>query len=211
MMACTELCSARVRLRDFQPEDTDDVFAYASDPLVARYARWQPHRTPYDSMAYIHRCLADEWGPITFAVEHLSEGRVIGVFDIRIMSRLWGLGEIGFTLARAYWGQGYNVEAGELLLDYGFNTLGLRRIQAVCDTDNRRSYRTMEKLGMVRERVIEGARLYNRRRVDRFLYSILRREWKRSHASCRRWSNTLSRDNAGSRVAVRDKPSRRDP
>jgi len=179
MMADAELNGDRVRLRNFRPADIEDVFSYASDPRVTRYAGWEPHRTPYDSMAYIQRCLADDWGPITFAIENVPEERVIGVVDIRIISRLWGVGEIGYTLARAYWGQGFNIEAGRLLIDYGFSHLGLRRIQAVCDTDNRRSYRTMEKLGMVRERLIERACIRNGCPVDRFMYSILRREWHR--------------------------------
>ena len=179
MMARTELRSERVRLRDFIPEDTEDVFRYASDPVVTRYAGWEAHRTPFESMAYIKRCLSDDWGPITFAVESLAESRVIGVVDIRVVSRLWGVGEIGYTLARSYWGQGFNVEAGKLLLRYGFKEMGLRRIQAVCDVDNRRSYRTMEKLGMVRERLIPRVCLPNGRAVDRMMYSILRREWER--------------------------------
>ncbi len=183
MMARTELRGDRVRLRDFIAEDIDDVFTYASDPLVTRYAGWEPHRTPFESMAYIRRCLSDDWGPITFAIEHVAESRVIGVVDIRIVSRLWGVGEIGYTLARAYWGRGFNVEAGQLLLAYGFNDMGLRRIQAVCDVDNRRSYRTMEKLGMVRERLVPRVRTANGRAVDRYVYSILRREWER----CRPW------------------------
>lgn len=178
-MANAELCGERVRLRDFRPDDIEDVFRYASDPLVTRYAGWVPHRTPYDSMAYIQRCLADDWGPITFAVEYLIETRVIGVVDIRIVSRFWGVGEIGYTLGRHYWGQGLNVEAGNLLLEYGFQHLGLRRIQAVCDTANRRSYRTMEKLGMVRERYIPGRRAPNGHRGDRLVYSIFWREWQR--------------------------------
>jgi ribosomal-protein-alanine N-acetyltransferase len=183
MMAHTELRGGRVRLRDFIPEDTDDVFRYASDPVVTRYSGWDPHCTPFDSMAYIKRCLSDDWGPITFAVEHVTEGHVIGVVDIRIISRLWGVGEIGYTLARAYWGRGFNVEAGKLLLQYGFKDMSLRRIQAVCDVDNRRSYRTMEKLGMVRERVLTRARPAAGRCVDRIVYSILRREWERQEAS----------------------------
>lgn len=183
MMACMELRSERVRLRNLRPGDIDDVFSYASDPLVTRNAGWEPHRSPYDSMAYIQRCLADDWGPVTFAVEHVPEARVIGVVDIRVVSRLWGLGEIGYTLARRYWGQGFNVEAGTLLIDYGFTELSLRRIQAVCDADNRRSYRTMEKLGMVRERIIVAARMCNGRPIDRFVYSILRREWERRRPS----------------------------
>lgn len=183
MMANAELRGDRIRLRDFRPEDIDDVFQYASDPLVTRHAGWEPHRSPFDSMAYIQRCLADDWGPITFAIEHLPEERVIGVVDIRIVSRLWGVGEIGYTLGRDYWGQGFNVEAGRLLLDYGFNDLGLRRIQAVCDVENRRSYRTMEKLGMVRERVIFAQRGTQGRPTNRVVYSILRREWDRRRAN----------------------------
>ena len=188
-MANRELRGGRLLLRDFQPEDIEDVFTYASDPLVTRYAGWEPHRSPYDSMLYIQRCLTDEWGPITFAIEHVADSRVIGVVDIRIVSRLWGVGEIGYTLGRHYWGQGFNIEAGRLLLDYGFNELGLRRIQAVCDADNRRSYRTMEKLGMVRERLVPRARTWMGRPVDRFVYSMLRREWERERIrACKRAS-----------------------
>jgi [ribosomal protein S5]-alanine N-acetyltransferase len=179
MMASTEMRGERIRLRNFQPEDIEDVFSYASDPLVTRYAGWEPHRSPYDTLAYIQRCLADDWGPITFAVEHVPESRVIGVVDIRIISRLWGVGEIGYTLAREYWGQGFNLEAVRLLIEYGFGHIGLRRIQAVCDTANRRSYRTMEKLGMVRERVVPAVCTQRARTSDRFVYSILRREWER--------------------------------
>jgi [ribosomal protein S5]-alanine N-acetyltransferase len=178
MMAGTELRGERIRLRDFLPDDIDDVFAYASDPIVTRYAGWTPHRTPFDSMAYIRRCLSDDWGPVTFAVEYLCERRVIGVVDISIVSGLWGLGEIGYTLARAYWGRGFNVEAGNLLLSFGFREMGLRRIQAVCDLDNQRSYRTMEKIGMARERLIPQVKLASGRVVDRVMYSILRKEWE---------------------------------
>jgi len=177
MMTTTELWGDRLRLRALEPEDANDVFNYASDPAVARYAGWRPHRTPFDSILYIQRCLSDQWGPITFGVEHCEDRCLIGIVDIRIVSRLWAAGEIGYTLARRYWGHGYNLEAGRLLVDYGFETLGLRRIQAVCDTRNRRSYRTMEKLGMVRERILFGEYSAQGRAPDRFVYSLLRREW----------------------------------
>lgn len=180
MMAQVELRGERVRLRDLCPEDRYDIYDYASDPLVTRFAGWDQHASVADSAAYIERCLDDAWSPVTFAVEELHEGRVIGVVDIRIVSRLWGVGEIGYTLGRRYWGQGYNVEAGALLLSYGFETLGLRRIQAVCDTNNRRSFRTMEKLGMVRERILERVPSRRGYPVDRFVYSLLRREWERN-------------------------------
>ncbi len=197
MMARDELASERIRLRALAPEDANDVFRYASDPLVARYAGWRPHRTPFDSILYIQRCMSDQWGPITFGVEHFEERSVIGIVDIRVVSRLWASGEIGYTLARRYWGQGYNIEACDLLIDYGFETLGLRRIQAVCDVRNRRSYRTMEKLGMVRERIIYGQYTANGRQPDRFVYSLLRREWRsRRAAAAAAALGTARRDHA---------------
>ncbi|HUI24870.1 MAG TPA: GNAT family N-acetyltransferase [Candidatus Kryptonia bacterium] len=174
-----QLLGPRVRLRPFEHGDVQAVFAYASDPEITRYVEWYPHRTPADSARYIERCLEDHPDLQTFAVEHLIEQRVIGAIDLRIVSRLWRLGEIGYTIARPYWGQGYNVEAGMLAIDYGFAELGLRRIQAICDVANRRSYRTMEKLGMIREMIIYRARFENGWPIDRYRYSIRRREWER--------------------------------
>jgi len=169
----------RIRLRPFDLADVEDVFAYASDPQTTRYVGWDPHRTRHDSTLYIQRCRAEHDGLSTFAVEHLERRRVIGAVDLRLVSRIWRIGEIGYTIARPYWGQGYNVEAGRLLIDFGFITLGLRRIQAICDVANRRSYRTMEKLGMIRDMIVYHARFENGRPIDRYRYSIRRREWER--------------------------------
>ncbi|MBI4515441.1 MAG: GNAT family N-acetyltransferase [Deltaproteobacteria bacterium] len=170
----------RVRLRALTLDDVEAVFAYASDPEVTRYVEWTPHRTQQEAALYIQRCnRADQRRSQTFGVELLASRRVIGAFDLRIVSHVWRIGEIGYTIARSHWGQGYNLEAGQLLIDYGFRALGLRRIQAVCDVANRRSYRTMEKLGMRREFIIYRARYQDGRPIDRYRYSIRRREWQR--------------------------------
>jgi ribosomal-protein-alanine N-acetyltransferase len=169
----------RVCLRPFGWDDVEAVFAYASDPQVTRYVDWSPHRSLRESAHYVQQCMDNREGFLTLAIEHREQGHVIGAIDLRVISRLWRIGEIGYTVARAYWGQGYNVESGRLAIDYGFRDLGLRRIQAVCDVANRRSYRTMEKLGMVREMILYRARFDGQRPIDRYRYSIRRREWER--------------------------------
>ena len=179
MMADAELVGDRLLLRSFRPEDVEDVFAYASDPEVTALAGWEPHRSPFDSLAYIQRCRDKAWGPITFAVEHRHLHRVVGVVDIRILSRLWGIGEIGYTLARDCWGLGFNVEAGLLLLAYGFEHLRLRRIRGVCDAGNTRSSRTMEKLGMTREGFVTHEVAGRAQPARRVVYSLMRRDWRR--------------------------------
>ncbi|MGP9680283.1 GNAT family N-acetyltransferase, partial [Halomonas sp. AOP27-A1-41] len=62
--------------------------------------------------------------------------------------------EIGFGLGRSCWGKGYVNEAGEALIQYGFNSLGLRRIEAEIDPGNQSSAKALENLGFAREGVL---------------------------------------------------------
>lgn len=174
------LAGDRIRLRPFEPTDIQGVFGYASSPLVTRYLEWEPHRTLADSARFIEtsrRRVAE--GCISLAIEHIGTARILGAGEIRIVDPIHRVGEIGYALAPRYWGQGYNVEAGTLLLDYGFAGLHLLRIQGLCDVDNRPSFRTLEKLGMVRERLLPRYRVRDGRHVDRYVYGILWREWAR--------------------------------
>ena len=176
----TEILGSRIRLRPFLMDDVDDVFAYASDPEVGRYLDWPPHRNRDETTAYLRACLGRDPAVATcLAVEQSASGRVIGSFELRIIDRIRRVGEMGYSLSRGYWGQGYNLEAGRLMLDFGFADLRLLRIQAVCDVPNRRSYRTLEKLGMVRERLLAHTRMRQGRYVDSYLYGLLWREWAR--------------------------------
>jgi len=174
------LMGDRIRLRPFEPADVQGVFAYASSPLVTRYLEWEPHRSLADSARFIEACrrrVGD--GCISLAIEHLGNGTILGGGELRIVDAVHRVGEIGYALAPRHWGQGYNVEAGALLLDYGFAGLHLLRIHGLCDVDNRPSFRTLEKLGMVRERLLPRYRVRDGRQVDRYVYGILWREWAR--------------------------------
>lgn len=176
----TPLDGTRVRLRPFEASDVVGVFAYAGSPLVTRYLEWEPHADLADSARFIEACRRRE-SPhcLALAIERRSSGTVLGACEIRVVDAIHRVGEIGYALAPVHWGQGYNVEAGTLLLDYGFAEMHLLRIQGKCDVDNRRSFRTMEKLGMVRERLLPRYRVRDGRHVDRFIYGILWREWAR--------------------------------
>jgi ribosomal-protein-alanine N-acetyltransferase len=178
------LVGRRIRLRPFEISDAEGVFGYASSPLVTRYLEWAPHKTVADSARFIvtARGRSGE-GCSTFAIEDRASGALLGSCELRVVDAIHRVAEIGYALAPRYWGQGYNVEAGELLLDFGFAGLHLLRVQGLCDVDNRRSVRTMEKLGMVRERLLPRYRWRDGRQVDRYIYSILWREYARLAAA----------------------------
>lgn len=124
----------------------------------------------------------------TLVVER--DGRVIGDLMIRVEDA-WGQteagdgavgtqAEIGWAFDPAEQGQGLATEAGERLLTLCFDSLGLRRVTAVCFADNVPSWRLMERLGMRREAHLVADSLHRSGRwLDSFAYGLLRQEWRR--------------------------------
>jgi len=60
--------------------------------------------------------------------------------------------EIGYRLARSFWGKGYATEAALAVRDYAFNILGISRLIAMIDPGNSASVRVAEKVGMQYEK-----------------------------------------------------------
>lgn len=174
------LIGERVVLRPFRETDADDLYAYASDPEVVAFMLWRAHRDRGESLAHIQNCqegYTRGWYPL--AVADKASDRLVGSFDLRVISAGHRTGEIGYVLSRATWGTGINVEAGALILELGFDRIGLNRIQASCDIENRRSYRTLEKMGLTREGILRQYRVRGGQSHDHYMYSMLKREWAR--------------------------------
>lgn len=87
-------------------------------------------------------------------------------------------GELGYAVRADDWAKGYATEAATLMLDFGFGTLGLHRIQAACGPDNRPSQRMLAKLGFTPEGRIRDHVFTNGAWRDSLLYSILVHEWR---------------------------------
>ncbi len=86
-------------------------------------------------------------------------------------------GFIGYILNRDFWGQGYATELAQALIAFGFEKLGLHRIYATCDIENKASAHVMEKIGMQREGRLREHRLQGKNWRDQYVYAILDREW----------------------------------
>ena len=84
--------------------------------------------------------------------------------------------EIGYWLGRPFWGRGIATAAVKVLTAYGFETLGLIRIDARVRTGNAASVRVLEKVGYQREGLLRRAALKDGVPVDNLLYAILRED-----------------------------------
>ena len=85
--------------------------------------------------------------------------------------------EVGYALARPYWGKGYMTEVLCAVIDWAFTQPDIFRVQAFCDVDNLGSARVMEKAGMQREgtlrRYVLHPNLSDEPR-DAYMYAIVK-------------------------------------
>lgn len=81
---------------------------------------------------------------------------------------------MGYTIARAYWGQGYATEAAEALIDFGFGRMQLVRIEAVCLPDHVASARVLQKVGMQFEGVLHNYQIWRGQPRDLLMFTATR-------------------------------------
>lgn len=113
----------------------------------------------------------------------IANGADILIGFIRIGFGRDSSGELGYAVRREDWGKGYATEAASLMLDLGFRTLHLHRIQAACGPDNRPSQRLLARLGFTPEGRIRDHVFTNDVWRDSLLYSILDHEWHAQQAT----------------------------
>ena len=167
----------RLILRPWAFEDVPDVLAYADDKEWSRYL---PIPQPYveaDALKFIAtQVLQNRQEHPSWAVEH--ERRVLGGVNLRLTPDL-RIGEIGYSLARSFWGRGLTTEAAGAVVGAAFKTCPtLVRVRAMADARNVASLRVLEKIGMKREGVLRSNRFVRGEPVDEVWSGILRSEWE---------------------------------
>jgi len=166
----------RLVLRPLLRKDAEDIFSYASDPEVARYVLWDPHRSVAETRAYIRyiRSLYRHGLPSSWAVVLRNSGSVIGTIGFMWYSETNSAAEIGYSFSRAEWNRGYATEALNAVINSVFSALPLNRLEAQHDIRNPASGRVMEKCGMVREGILRQRIRNKGELIDVVLYAILR-------------------------------------
>ncbi len=144
------LTTPRLLLRTFRRDDLPHYAALNADPEVVRYLGGVPlTREHSDEIAEWAQQVHAEEGLGLLAVERRQEGAFLGMCGLHHQESYPDDVEIGWRLAREYWGNGYATEAATAWLDHAFGTLGLSRVISITDPPNVRSLAVMRRLGMV--------------------------------------------------------------
>lgn len=171
----------QVAVREYRAQDLESVLRYAGDADVTRYLVWGPEG-PEETAAFLARVAQDAHSDpreqYELAVVNRASGDLIGAARIGWLSRPHRAGDIGYVLRRDQWGRGIGSEVAAILLQFGFETLGLHRIEATCDPQNIASRRVLEKAGMKREGLRRDDFFVRGEWRDSLLFSILEAEWR---------------------------------
>lgn len=139
-------------LRPLELADADALFAAHSDEETHHYWSSPAHNSVEQTRAYIADTLALAGAHVWAITE--SGGEALG--RIGLFAEREGVGEIGIIMRREATGRGLASKALNLVIDYGFGTLGLHRIAADIDPDNTSSISLFLRAGFQREGLLRG-------------------------------------------------------
>lgn len=167
-----------VVLRDFESDDLDATMRVVGDPDVVHHLSFDTRTREQQAellAADIERARAEPRPDYYLAVIEKATRQLIGFVRIGLMRHQ--AGELGYATRKDRWRAGLTTEAARMMLEFGFTTLGLHRIQAACGPQNIGSQALLEKLGFQREGRIRDHVFTNGAWRDSLLYSILDSEW----------------------------------
>lgn len=126
---------------------------------------------------YIINCIKQAEERTDFAYAIMYERKMVGRIGIHHINQQNKIGEIGYWLADGLQGNGIVTKSCKALIFYGFNELGLNRIEIKCAIGNDKSRAIAEKLRFKQEGILRQAELLNGNFIDLYLYSMLKEEW----------------------------------
>lgn len=175
-----ELITNRLILRQISIEDAPALFHIWSDCEVTKYLNIKAFTTitQASEMIELLNQLAVEQNAIRWTIFLKKTNHPIGSCGYNTWIKEEGYrGEIGYDLDRKYWRQGIMSEALHALIEFGFNTMGFNRIEALVEPENTPSSKLLKKIGFCEEGLLRDYQFSKEKFTDLAIYSLLKREY----------------------------------
>ena len=151
MATVIEFETPRLLLRQWRDSDREQFAIMNSDPAVMEFFPSLQSRANSDASidAWQTQFAAQGWS--NWAIELIESGEFIGFTGLSVPRRVLPFSpcvEVGWRLARAFWGKGLATEAARGALRVGFEQLSLAEVVSFTAIGNQRSRAVMERIGM---------------------------------------------------------------
>ncbi len=153
---------------------TGEVTRFISPPPTTlegfeRFIAWTEHERDAG------RCLC-------FAVVPDGYDAAVGLFQVRQLDPSFQTAEWGFAIAPEFWGRGLFTRGAELVVEFAFEVVGARRVEARSAIQNERGNGALRKLGAVQEGILRKSFLRGGKLHDQALWAIVDEDWYRAKA-----------------------------
>lgn len=173
-----ELIEGALLIRPYREEDASALYEAAREslPEVSRWLPWcHENYSIEESREFTSsRAVAaqgDEW--YSFGIFEKDGGRFLGGVGINFINRVHQMANLGYWVRTSAAGRGVATSATRAVARFGFEQLGLRRIEIVAAVRNLPSQRVAEKAGGVREGVLRKRLLIHGEPHDAVLFSLI--------------------------------------
>ena len=169
------LKTGRLLLRQFVDSDLKNIFQGLSHPEVIKYYGVSYHtlESAKAQMKFFADLEQNKTG-IWWAVCSADNKEFYGAGGLNSLSKEHKKAEIGFWLLPEFWRQGIMTEAIRLIYNFGFDELGLHRIEGFVEAENKNCKKAMAKLGFQHEGTMKDCEIKNGQFISLDIYARLK-------------------------------------
>ncbi len=173
------LKTERFLLRQIRADDIDNIYRGLSNPEVIKYygVNFDSLQATEEQMLWFENLEKTKTG-IWWAICSLDGKTFYGAGGFNALSATHKKAEIGFWLLPDYWKQGIMREVFPVLCNYGFDKLGLNRIEGMVETENKNCKNAIEKMNFVLEGTMRECEIKDGQYLSIDMYSLLKKDRK---------------------------------
>lgn len=175
-----DIDTGRLLLRKFTSEDALSAMNnWAGDEYIQKMYGEPAYKTLDDTAALLDKYIKgyESGYYYRWAVIEKASGECIGQIAYFLVDRNNHFGEIEYCIGTAFQGKGYATEATKAVIEYGFNKIGLHKVQICVRPSNMPSRKVIEKCGFTYEGTLRDYFLIDGKYEGRMFFSILRKEY----------------------------------
>jgi RimJ/RimL family protein N-acetyltransferase len=172
-----------ITLRKPAIKDTQAVFDGCQDPLIPRFTAISADYSIAHALDYVQRVDASlrTQRELPLVIEHGNgdDRKFAGTISFHSISTKNSVGEIGYWMSESMRGKSIATTAVRMLTDYGFATIGFKRVEAMVDIENIASTKLLASAGYQREGLLrKKISRDDGRQVDMYLFAAIPEEWE---------------------------------
>ena len=169
----------RLSLLPIRHAHAGDLFKLFGDPRVTQYYNIITLTREDEAQKYIDwfQSRFTEKTGIRWGIALKGHDNIIGTVGFNSFTQQHRA-NIGYDLQASFWHKGYMTEALRSIIIYGFQELGINRIEAEVMQGNSASERVLRKLGFKNEGVLRDWMYWNSEYYDMTMFSLLASDFR---------------------------------